>query len=195
MITDYKQIQGWFSGERLYEAIIDEIPFDYNIHYVVDVGTWLGQSTAYLGQLIKKSGKNIKIFAVDSFKGCDSCEFQLDEVKKQGGSIYNKFIQNMTALGLIDIITPIIANSWDVPNLIDPNIMFDFVYIDASHLPDNVAKDLNAYWPRIKNGGILGGDDASYPHETNPLVIEVEKFARQVNRKVVYSDIQWIIRK
>jgi predicted O-methyltransferase YrrM len=35
----------------------------------------------------------------------------------------------------------------------------DFVYIDASHDYDNVVKDINAWYPKIKPSGILAGDD------------------------------------
>jgi hypothetical protein len=32
-------------------------------------------------------------------------------------------------------------------------------FIDASHLYENVLKDLRAWWPKIKKGGILAGHD------------------------------------
>lgn len=35
----------------------------------------------------------------------------------------------------------------------------DFVYIDADHKYDSVLADIRAWWPKIKSGGILCGDD------------------------------------
>lgn len=35
----------------------------------------------------------------------------------------------------------------------------DFVYIDARHDYCGVTEDINAYWPKIKSGGILSGHD------------------------------------
>ena len=35
----------------------------------------------------------------------------------------------------------------------------DFVYIDANHDFEMVYKDLDAYYPIIKNGGVIGGHD------------------------------------
>lgn len=37
--------------------------------------------------------------------------------------------------------------------------MFDFVYLDARHDYCAVAWELEAYWPKVRAGGILGGDD------------------------------------
>ena len=38
----------------------------------------------------------------------------------------------------------------------------DFVFIDAEHDERSVYTDISAWWPKIKKGGILGGDDYSY---------------------------------
>lgn len=36
---------------------------------------------------------------------------------------------------------------------------FDFVYLDADHSYEGLLRDLRAWWPKVKNGGILGGHD------------------------------------
>lgn len=38
----------------------------------------------------------------------------------------------------------------------------DFVFIDGNHQYEFVKKDIELYWPKIKPGGILTGDDYSY---------------------------------
>jgi FkbM family methyltransferase len=40
-----------------------------------------------------------------------------------------------------------------------PNEYFDFIYIDADHSYEGVIKDLEAWWPKIKKGGLFCGDD------------------------------------
>jgi len=37
--------------------------------------------------------------------------------------------------------------------------MFDFVFIDGCHQYDAVFKDVRAWWPKIKDGGLLCGHD------------------------------------
>jgi hypothetical protein len=36
---------------------------------------------------------------------------------------------------------------------------FDFIYIDAAHDYDSVVEDLEAWWPKLKDGGIFSGHD------------------------------------
>lgn len=40
-----------------------------------------------------------------------------------------------------------------------PDEYFDYVYIDAQHEYDSVLRDLRAWFPKVKGGGVLGGDD------------------------------------
>jgi hypothetical protein len=40
-----------------------------------------------------------------------------------------------------------------------PDLFFDFVYIDALHDEKNAYDDINAWYPKIVNGGILAGHD------------------------------------
>lgn len=37
--------------------------------------------------------------------------------------------------------------------------IFDFVYVDSSHLYEDVKKDLEDWWPKIKEGGLMAGHD------------------------------------
>ena len=40
-----------------------------------------------------------------------------------------------------------------------PDEYFDYMYIDALHTYEAVIADLNAWWPKLKKGGIMAGDD------------------------------------
>lgn len=41
----------------------------------------------------------------------------------------------------------------------------DFVYIDAAHDHESVANDILAWWPLLKEGGILAGHDFDHHHK------------------------------
>ncbi|MBU3591454.1 class I SAM-dependent methyltransferase [Polynucleobacter sp. 78F-HAINBA] len=40
---------------------------------------------------------------------------------------------------------------------------FDLVYIDGDHTYEGVVKDLAAWYPKVKKGGIICGDDIGWP--------------------------------
>ena len=44
-----------------------------------------------------------------------------------------------------------------------PNNYFDYVYIDACHEYEFVRDDLEAWYPKVKEGGMLAGHDFWYP--------------------------------
>ena len=51
---------------------------------------------------------------------------------------------------------------------------FDYVYIDAGHTHEDVLSDIDAWWPKIRRGGMLAGHD-SWKKEVNTAVMEYFK--------------------
>ena len=58
----------------------------------------------------------------------------------------------------------------------------DFVYVDADHTYDNCKKDLNLWWGKVKDGGILCGHDYSNTLYTFAKQAVDEVFPNGVNR-------------
>lgn len=52
--------------------------------------------------------------------------------------------------------------SWEMASKVE-DVSLDFVFIDASHDYDSVMKDLRAWDPKIKKGGIMCGHDIEIP--------------------------------
>jgi methyltransferase family protein len=46
-----------------------------------------------------------------------------------------------------------------------PDAYFDWIYIDANHAYDSVKTDLHAFYPKIRNGGFITGDNYGYKSE------------------------------
>jgi len=69
--------------------------------------------------------------------------------------------------------------SWKIANKYQDNY-FDFVYIDANHKYKSIKKDLDAWFPKVKKGGVLAGHD--YTARRGYGVIQaVTKFAAKYN--------------
>ena len=69
----------------------------------------------------------------------------------------------------------------------------DFVYIDGNHSYDFVKKDIELYYPKIKEGGIIGGHDFDgYCPEVARAVLD---FQKENNLKLYGKDSDWWIVK
>ena len=82
-------------------------------------------------------------------------------------------------------------NSSDAPKKIDRRIRFDYIYIDASHHYLQVKRDIEAWWPRVKSGGILAGHDYEGPQQITAGVKKaVDEFRKWKNIKLFFKSKQ-----
>mmetsp|Transcript_13840 Transcript_13840/g.35878 ORF Transcript_13840/g.35878 Transcript_13840/m.35878 type:complete len:212 (-) Transcript_13840:570-1205(-) len=49
-----------------------------------------------------------------------------------------------------------------------PDRFFDFIYIDMLHGFDSVSRDLAQWWPKLRPGGMMAGDDCADAHDEFP---------------------------
>jgi hypothetical protein len=66
-------------------------------------------------------------------------------------------------------------------NMVFQEEYFDWVYIDGNHSYENVLLDLETYWPFVKVGGILCGDDYGWEdkHTNGGVYKAVNEFANK----------------
>jgi predicted O-methyltransferase YrrM len=140
--------ENWFTYPNLYSSIVREFPSGSKF---IEVGSWKGKSSSYMAVEIANSGKNIEFMCVDTWEG--SVEHQGYEDLK---NLYDIFKSNMKPVE--DYYTAIRAKSLDAVNLFADNSL-DFVFIDASHEYEDVKNDILAWYPKVRNGGILAGHD------------------------------------
>lgn len=109
----------------------------------VEVGCYYGNSVIFLAREVMLSSKNIRVFAVDTFRYNDV-------------DIYPGFIAKIQ--GGLDLIGVIRKDSvFAVRDFKRGKV--DFVYIDADHRYEYVLQDIKAWLPKIKKGGWIGGHD------------------------------------
>ncbi len=135
----WSDIDGYFDFSDLYDHAIERAQ---NGAVFAEVGLYKGRSAAYMAQAIRASGKDIRFAGVDNFLYSSRDEFD----------------QNMRACGVdMDIVvysgdSHVIAEEFN-------DGAFDFVYIDADHSYEAVKRDIAAWLPKIKPGGIIAGHD------------------------------------
>ena len=68
----------------------------------------------------------------------------------------------------------------------------DFVYIDGNHEYPFIKKDIGLYYPKVKSGGVIGGDDYFYSEESKSLNFGVVKAVDEFfDDKIMFEDTDW----
>lgn len=172
----YQLTEGWFNYTELYSDMVKKFPT--NSHFV-EIGTWQGTSAVYMGVEIVNSGKKIKFDCIDPWK-------DLNDGYDYVGS-FDKFLQNIKPLS--SVINYHKLESVEASKLYKDESL-DFVFIDGAHDYDNVKNDVNAWYPKVKNGGIIAGHDYTIP---SPVQQAVDEFF--MNKGIYLLKNCWIFNK
>jgi|TARA_Y100000310_G_scaffold124722_1_gene123521 predicted O-methyltransferase YrrM len=156
----YKNIYGFCDYTPLYRDVAERFPSG---SHFVEVGGFLGKSAAYMAVEIINSGKHIKFDVVDHWQG--SAEHATaDEINLE--TLYEDFLKNVEPVK--GIINPIRMNSQEASKLYKLNSL-DFIFIDADHDEEAVKADLISWMPRLKEDGVIAGDDINNPGVANAV--------------------------
>ena len=145
--------ENWFTYPKLYSDMVKEFPSGSKF---VEVGAWKGKSAAYMTVEIINAEKDIEFYVVDTWEG--SSEHK-DNPELQ--ELFHIFTENMRLVDNYHI--PMRMTSLEAATKFE-DASLDFVFIDAAHEYEHVKEDLNAWYPKIKKGGILAGHDF-YPDQ------------------------------
>lgn len=184
----WHEIDGWFTWRAAQEEAVDHFADGSRF---VEVGTYLGRSLCSLGEVVERSGKRITVIGVDTCRGSGpegwrNKDFHVDAVRDGGGTFAGTLHRNVIDCGFGDKIQLIISDSVSAARLFS-DASLDWVHLDARHDYASVQADIEAWLPKIRNGGWLSGDD--YDEQKWPDVV------RAVNdllpRATPWSSQQW----
>lgn len=113
-----------------------------------EVGVWQGHLTS---EILKH--KPSKLHLIDPWKTQDVIDRCYSIDQEAMDKIYEGVLNEFGKLSNVEIHREFSTN------VSFPKQYFDWVYIDADHSYDAVKKDLEFYYPLIKKGGYLCGDD------------------------------------
>jgi hypothetical protein len=146
--------ENWFGYKDLYDDFIKWTPEGGKI---VEVGVWKGKSISYLAVEAINANKNLKIYGVDHWEG--SVEHVNDDYVKNG-TLFGLFLKNIEPITseYPNVLELIKKPSLDAVNDFEDKSL-DVVFIDAAHDHESLTKDIKAWLPKLKTGGILAGHD------------------------------------
>ena len=154
----YKDITGWFSFPKLYTEMVKRFPSGSRL---VEIGTYHGCSFSYLVVEAMNSEKKFDIV------GIDACPWP---------DVEPTFYKNMKPLDG-NYRTLFGGDSFDrAKDFEDGSI--DFCFIDANHTYEFVKKDIEAFLPKMKPGGVMAGHDYNMSHPgviraVNEMFVEI----------------------
>jgi hypothetical protein len=156
---------------------------------VVECGSWVGESTRHIAELVydrdnpEKSGH---VYSVDTWEGDEGHKKTYANIIDR---LYDIFIYNCWQYRTL--ITPIRMFSWDGMKVIaEAGITPKVVYIDASHEYDDVTRDMetaNSLWPMA----ILCGDD--WVVCADAVGRAVRDFAQSHSKKIYANGNFWCL--
>ena len=159
--VDMDQIKGFLAAEEgraLYEYALQASARGP----VLEVGSYCGKSTIYLGLACQATGSTV--FALDHHRGSEEHqpgEMFHDPALYDGGDgvmdSFREFRRNIRAAGLEPVVIPIVADSeaaarhWQTP--------LAMVFIDGGHSLEAALTDYRCWAPQVQRGGILAIHD------------------------------------
>lgn len=154
-------MQGWNSEGPIFDLVLTEA----QPKLIIEVGTWKGRSAINMAWLC-----DADILCIDTWLGSaevflDEDRMQLDSLKRKHGwpQLYYTFASNVVRHGLQERICPLALPSTVAAEVLRAKgIKADVVYLDGSHAERDVKRDLEDYWPLVRDGGVLFGDDYNW---------------------------------
>eukprot|EP00747_Dinoflagellata_sp_TGD_P186541 gnl/TRDRNA2_/TRDRNA2_43616_c0_seq1.p1 gnl/TRDRNA2_/TRDRNA2_43616_c0~~gnl/TRDRNA2_/TRDRNA2_43616_c0_seq1.p1 ORF type:complete len:262 (+),score=39.49 gnl/TRDRNA2_/TRDRNA2_43616_c0_seq1:104-889(+) len=135
------------------------------------VGVEVGVQAGYFGrQILQSWGKADLWIQVDVWRPLENYADSANvEIGKQEGLMYHahKIGRIMMDEGYAKQVAQCRNFATECAKLL-PDDSVDFVYVDARHDRWGILADLNAYWPKLRSGGIMAGHD--YTEQKEPPV-------------------------
>ena len=186
----YGSISGWMDFEDIYGEMVQRA---ISSAHFVEVGSWMGCSSAYMAVEIANSGKAIRFDCVDTWAGSEEHRDPhsgvfFGELLSNPDWLYSVFIENTKSVA--EYLNPIRMESIKAAELYSDNTL-DFVFIDASHEYENIKADIAAWYPKVKPGSFIGGHDYYWPG----VFKAVNEFVAAHNYLNTTQRSSWLIQK
>lgn len=183
------EVPGWNSRAPIFGELIREV----RPATIIEVGTWLGASAIQMSSQCRKANLRTKIWCVDTWLGAE--EFWYSELGDRDlclrngyPQVYFEFLSNIVQHGYQDVIVPVPCTSLIAARILSARgLSADLIYIDGSHHRDDVAADIRAYLPLLREGGVMFGDDYDWPG--------VREAVTETIPSAFQSGLHWVFRK
>lgn len=182
------QIDGplWGGKADIFEKII----LESSPKIIIELGSFLGNSTITMANSLKKHNIDGTIIAIDTWLGSqehwlkNKCNLLHLHNNFEFGisSMYNQFCTNVICHGLENYIVPMPATTDTAFDILkEIKIFADVIYFDADHRENVIFNDLEKYSSILNTNGIIFGHDIDWPDVENA----VTKYCKNTSKSYV----------
>ena len=178
--------ESWFNYADLYKRMVEAA--SDNAHFV-EVGSWKGKSASCMGVEIVNSQKKIRFDCVDIWTIPSYLMPHVQPNHTLDEDIFHIFMETIDPVK--EVVNIVRSISWEAADLY-PDNSIDFVFVDACHDYDSVSKDIFAWYPKVKVGGIIAGHDI----EAADVKRAVREYFGLINKTpYMEDDCCWAVKK
>ena len=165
---------------------------------VIEVGAWIGGSANAIADRLKQAPAlqkaKLRVVSVDTWLGAPEFwgECCINAPDRGGGlrrvrgypTVFHTFTRNLWLRGHGDVSSPLPLSGLEAATVLrDWDVRADAIYVDAAHDTEAAYRDMVTYWPLLRPGGVMFGDDAANARVFQAIVNFQSSFASQIKRR------------
>lgn len=195
-MSEYQFTKDWFAqAEQVWPQLIPLLPRgDFNRQFL-EIGSFEGRSTVWIIENMMSPGDQIN--CIDTWQGGE------EHGAEDMGAVEKRFDHNC-AVALAEWDVEITKNKGTSIHVLSHKLrhggLFDFIYIDGSHVAKDVLTDAVMAWPLLKSNGLMVFDDYMWGnprdilHRPKPAIDAfTNMFAEEVD--IIHVGYQLVVRK
>ncbi|CAF0801565.1 unnamed protein product [Adineta steineri] len=182
----------------LFISIIQKVHPSLKVQFVVEIGSFTGNSASIMGKVLKESYPGSFLLCIDTWLGdlamwINKAVWEHLSVSEDGRpTVYYQFLtniikQNLTTMVLPASMTSIIGARFLQTYRFYPQV----IYLDSAHEQGETLIELSLYWNLLRPGGILFGDDWGW----SSVRCDLKKFSYMKNLTIEQAGNTWILKK
>lgn len=147
-LSRYSFSHHWFLGSGLHRCLLNHIDPNQE-HHVLEIGNFEGMSACWLSDTVLEHPAS-SLTCVDPFDVTDPCTPVMESTEDRFHSNISKS-RNFAKCSIHKAYSDVFFEK----NKED----FDIIYIDGSHIPDQITRDMEHSFGVLQPGGIMWMDD------------------------------------
>jgi len=190
ILNDLNNLESGLVGAwKQYYHVLPKLIHQFDLKVGCEIGVAFGTHS----EAILQNTKIKKLYSIDPYKHFDNYNDPMNLSQQHFDALYYKVSKRLEVFD--DRSALMRSTSIDASKTFNSNEL-DFVFIDSQHSYEAVSEDLEAWYEKIRSGGILSGDD--YGNEWPGVKKAVNEFFGikqiKINQDPRQKRIWWVIK-